>query len=258
MKKILVVALVMSLLLGCTVAPASACMVTQPLVAVAVNDGGSGSGRNSSSNTNTTTQTASSGGINQNATVQGDGNAVNIRQTVNRAGDSYTVHQNTTVVNNTTIIQVVEPQPEPPRPDYAKMKETIAIYGSAFIDVLSTRLHAEGWTLLWSVDTVQTHNYVLSVSFISTNLTLKYKLMYYTADAEHYTVALSTAYHQGWRIADYPASEIVFRGLSEAEAIEMIINWLFIHTEISVTPACSCCAHCTCNGACGTGCSCGE
>ena len=262
MKKTLVITLALILLLGSIATPASACVTVQPMTAVAVDDGGSGRSTakttSSGSNSNTTTQTASSGGVNQNATVQGDGNAVNIRQTVNKASDNYVVHQNTTV-NNTTIIQVVECEPESPHPDYQKMKEVISVYGNAFIKVLANRLHDEGWTLIWSVNIVQTHNCVFGLTFISAGLTISnYKLLYYTGDGEHYAIALTTAYHAGWRVADYPTSEIVFRGLSEADAIEMILNWLFVQVEISTAPACSCCAHCTCNGACGAGCSCGE
>lgn len=254
MRKILVLTLVLALCIGCTVTPASAACALNP-VAVAVNDGGSTTSRNR----NTTTQTASGGGVNQNATVQGNNNAVNIDQRVNYndSGKHYHNH-NQTVINNTTIIQQIVVEPEE-RINYEKVREKTRVYAEAFLVVLAERLYAEGWSLVWSIEVEQTHNCVISVAFARKGLVVDgYKLLYYTSDLEHYRVALSTDYHAGWRIADYPASQIIFRGLSETDAISMIINWLYIQTDVIVTSTTGCCSGCSCNGDCGTLCGCGE
>ncbi|MBR3131527.1 hypothetical protein IKG31_03050 [Candidatus Saccharibacteria bacterium] len=251
MKKILVVVLALSLILTSSISTASACAMST--MAVAVSDGG-GSSRNS----NSTNQNASTGGVNQNVTVQGDGNAVNVKQVVVKPGESHTTYR--TTVNNVTVVQVVEPIPEQPHPDYGKMKKTITIYGEAFIMMLTERLAKEGWTILWSVDTTKTHNWVVSVTFIKGNLRISgYKLMYYTSMHETYTVALSTAYHAGWKVADYPSSQIVFQGLTEEYAISNIIVWLhcFELNINTMTATCGCCTNCNCHGACHAGCGCG-
>ena len=275
MKKLLAIigALV---LLTCAIAPASAACMVQPLV---LNDGGSshnntaagtGNKNGASANSNNNAQVATNGGVNQNAVVQGNGNNVVVDQTVNQGGDTHHYHNQTVVhetvneVTNVTIIQVVEPEPEPPKPDYGKMKKTIAMYAEAFLVTLRENLAGEDWQVLYSVEVNQTHNYVVTVQFIKGNLTVSgYKLLYYTATHEAYTVALTTAYYRNTKIAEYPASRVLFRGASEEMAIMNILVWLHsleITTSVTATDAsaCSCCAGCTCNGACGAGCGCGS
>lgn len=247
MKKLLVLALVAALSLS-LIAPAHACVRDDFMVALS--DSGSSTHTNNSTNTNRTNQTASSGGVNQNATVQGNNNTVNIKQSVNNGGNSYTTNQ--TVVNNKTVIQVVqvvEPKPQP-HPDYEKMKKMIAIYGEAFMAVLSERLSAEGWSIIYSVDTVQTHNWVASIKIFKGEIMISgYKLLYYSSNGEDYIVALTSAYHKGVKVADYPESQVIFRGASEEVAITNIIAWLRIFvssTNISVTTGCNCCPECDC------------
>ena len=251
MKKLLVVALVAALSLSLFATPASACVRDNIMVAVS-DSGGSAARTNNSRNSNSTNQTASSGGVNQNATVTGDNNAVNIRQVVNNGGGTYYTTNQT--VNNTTVIQVVqvvEPAPQP-HPDYEKMKKTIAIYGEAFMAVLSEHLSAEGWSIVYSVENVMTHNWVVSIKLFKGDVMITgYKILYYSSDGETYVVALTTAYHEGMRIKEYPESQIIFRGASEEVAIANIMVWLhtfIVSTEITVTTGtgCHCCAECSC------------
>ena len=192
MKKILVLVIAMVIIV-CGVMPASAACMIHP---VAMSDGGGSNSR--SNNTSTTTQTASGSGVNQSVIVQGNGDAVNVQQVVNGGGDKhYHYDQSTTVVNEITEITIIQEVPMPeeaPKPDYNKMKETIAVYGNAFIEVLRERLRSEGWVLLWSVDVTQTHNYVMNVTFVhDSGVVLDgYKVQYYSRDGEHYEVALTT------------------------------------------------------------------
>ena len=240
MKKALVVVLAITLLLG-SITSASASCTVQPTT-LAMSDGGGSTSRN----TNTTKQT---GGVNQSATVQGNDNAVNIKQVVN-AGDSYTTYRHTTV-NNVTVVQVVEPTPAP-HVDYSKLKATITVYGEAFLEELSRQLCCCGWKIITSVETVQTHNYVVSIKFVHVSsgfISGSYKLLFYTVDHESYTVALSTAYHAGWRIKDYPESQIIFRGCDEIAAIENIKIWIEIVFGCKITSTgtgCHCCPNCNC------------
>jgi hypothetical protein len=259
MKKLVVVATLLALLLS-SITTASASCTLQPTM-VAVSDGG---GTSRSNNTNNTNQNASNGGVNQNATVQGNGNAVNIRQTVNRAGDSYSNHYSTTNVTNVTVVQVVEPAPEPQHPNYDKLKAIIAVYGEAFIARLNSHMEKYGWGMILSVETVQTHNYVCTVKFTHESgfISETYKILYYTQDHESYCVALTTAYHSGWRVKDYPGSQVIFLAASEDVAISNIMLWLKISFESSLSIAnhgyaCGCCPNCSCHGTCHEGCGCG-
>lgn len=263
MKKLFTMLLTMMLMAANL--PASACIAAAP---VALQDCG-GLGKTSvtqNGDGNIAVIQSGDGNVAQSAVVANATTAVTVTQTVNAGAENHYHY-------NYVVVAPAEPEPEPEPasnwPAIEAAQNRIRIFNDAFIGVVGHRLTAAGWTNIIVPGIIKSHIVVnevaaMSVSGTTTVVVTGYKLLYYSSNGEDYVVALTTAYHEGMRVADYPPSELIFDGQGEDEAFALLLEWLSgfnltataSFTATTQAARCTCCANCSCAGACHPGCGC--